>query len=123
MSRQLGIAPCPRCNRAVGTNGNRFKPHATVRLGDEICRMSDQHVFVSGHSSRDYIARAHVIADLADQVQDRDPALVWDYLTALPTEEVQRLLVIALAAVPVDKPVHDVWAWVCDLPAAKAVSA
>lgn len=66
-----------------------------------------------------YETRARIVADLAAQVQDMDPALVWEYLTAMPAVEVQRLLVVALAAVPVDRTLSGMFAWVNDLPDAK----
>ena len=122
MSAPSEIITCHGCGRTVTAFCGRYKRHAVTPNGDDICRMTGQHTPPSGHSDRDYIKRAHLIGDLARQVQDADPALVWDYLTALPATEVQTLLQLALAAVPVDKPIQDVWAWVCDLPKAKAVA-
>ena len=56
------------------------------------------------------------------QVQDSDPQIVWDYLTALPADELQRLLMFALAGVPVDRHIDDIFGWVLELPAARLAS-
>ncbi|WP_268950232.1 hypothetical protein [Mycolicibacterium pulveris] len=41
----------------------------------------------------------------------------------MPANELQRLMMVALAAIPVDRRVEDMFAWVCDLPVAKGVGA
>lgn len=124
MSSTRGIAPCPRCARAVATSADRYVLHSTAPGADgRCCPLSLQHIAIDGHTPTAYVSRAHLVADLAEQVQDADPAIVWEYLTALPAAELQRLLMISLAAVPVDKTVEDIWGWVTELPAAKAVGA
>lgn len=122
--RQKGIAPCTYCGRMVRTDGSRYKRHTTTRRGEEICRMEQQHAPVTGLNASSMVARAHMVADLAQQVQDRDPSIVWDVLTGLPADELQRLTMIALAGIPVeDNKIADIWGWVCDLPEAKAATA
>lgn len=117
MSRSLpGIARCPRCDRTLSTYNGRFGRH---RHGDEYCRMTDQHVPITGETPTDYLSRAHLVTDLAAQVQDADPSIAWDYLTALPAAELQRLTMIALAGIPVDQTVSDIFGWVCELPIAR----
>lgn len=120
-----GIATCPYCDRTVTTDGGRYTFHTITpgkKAESDRCPLADQHVPVTGSAPADYVSRAYLIADLADQVQDRDLAPVWAYLTCLPADELQRLLMITLAAVPAGhRPVSDVWAWVTELPAAKAV--
>ena len=44
---------------------------------------------------------------------------MWDALTALSPAELQRVAVVALAMVDVDRSVPDSLAWVADLPAAR----
>ena len=66
------------------------------------------------------LREAQVIADLANQVQDEDPAIVWEVLTSMPADELQRLLVFALAAIPTDQTVDQMFAWVRQLPVARA---
>jgi hypothetical protein len=117
MSRTLpGIARCPLCDRTMSTYDGRFCRH---RHGEDYCRMSNQHVAITGVTPTDYLSRAHLVADLAFQVQDSDPAIVWDYLTALPGAELQRLTMIALAGIPVDKTVPQIFSWVSELPIAR----
>lgn len=130
MSRDiLGISTCPFCNRAVRTAGNRYGRHSITpgkKPDDQrdTCPLTGQRVPITGDEPSAYVSRAHLVADLADQVQDQDPAIVWHYLTSLPAAEVQRLLVLALAAIPVaDRKVEDIWDWVTELPIAKAVTA
>ena len=124
-----GISTCPHCARGVKTFGGRYVQHAITpgkksAAERDSCPLSGQHVAIAGQGANDYIARAHLVADLADQVQDRDPAIVWHYLTSLPAAEVQRLLVLALAAIPVaDRRVEDIWDWVTELPVAKGATA
>jgi hypothetical protein len=117
MSSQKGIAKCPRCDRMIATDGSRYKQHSLVEGGE--CPMTEQHTPITGFTNQDFLSRGYVVADLAQQVQDRDTRIVWDVLTALPAAEVQRLLMIALAAVPTDKPLTEIFGWVCDLPSAK----
>lgn len=116
---QKGIRTCPMCNRTLATDGGRFSRHTTQYRGDEICRMTEQYAPVLGQSATDYMSRAYMVADLAEQIQDRDTAVVWDVLTAVPAAELQRLLMLALAAVPIDKSLNEIYAWVCDLPASR----
>lgn len=112
---------CPRCGRAISVSGGRFMLHDIAPTArEEHCPMSKQTVPITGVSPIDYYRRASLVADLATQVQDGDPAIVWDYLTALPAEEMQRLLVIALAGIDGDKTINEIWSWVLHLPVARA---
>lgn len=124
MSRSYqGIAVCPRCHRTVSTNGGRYSSHKNLNSDDaNVCELSLMHVpyRADQQSAMDYVGRAHIVANLAATVQDADPAVVWDYITALPPEELQRLMMLALAALPIEQTVAEMWDWVCDLPAAKS---
>ena len=81
--------------------------------------MSDRRVPITGTDDQDYLNRANLLAELAGQVQDEDPHATWDYLTTLPAVELQRLLQLALAAIPVDRKPSELFAWVYDLPASQ----
>lgn len=118
MSR--GIARCAGCGRMVTTCDHRYVNHTAVE-GDthNTCPLSRQHEPITGHTNTDYVSRAHLVTDLACQLRDEDPDLVWQYLTALPADELQRMMVVALAAIPVDRSVGDLYGWVCALPIAK----
>lgn len=119
MSATRGIALCPRCNRTLSTSNGRFGFHSTEPYGDEQCTLSRQHAPIIGDTPAAYVSRAHLVTDLAAQVQDCDPATVWEYLTALPAAELQRLTMIALAAVPIDQSVPEIFSWVTELPIAR----
>jgi hypothetical protein len=81
--------------------------------------MTGQLVPTAGDRPDEYEHRADLVADLAWQVQDADPHQVWDYLTGIDQGELQRLLMVALAVVPVDATVDETFAWVNDLPVAQ----
>lgn len=111
---------CLRCGRVVCVRHGRYAIHRSEHAKLGRCRMSGQLIPVTGMTDHDHERRAHLVADLAWQVQDEDPRHVWAYLTALPAAEVQRLLVFALAAIPVDRRVEDLFGWVANLPSARA---
>ncbi len=80
--------------------------------------MSRQLIPPTGLADAAFHQRAVIVTDLAMQVQDSDPAVVWDYLTCLSAVELQRMLMVALAAVRCDGRLEDIFGWVCELPAA-----
>ena len=118
-----GIAQCPHCKRTISTSYHRYGRHALVKAGTEYCPMSKQRVPITGSTPTAYVSRAHLIGDLATQIRDVDPALVWTYVQHIPADELRRLLMLTLAAIPVDQTVEEMFAWVCELPAAKEISA
>lgn len=115
---------CPSCGRDVSrTSGGRFCAHSIDGQKNNPCFMSRQRAPIVGMTDEDHERRAKFVADLAWRGRDEDPRDVWDYLTVFPPDELQRLLVLALAAFPVDQTIEETFAWVCDLPAARAVEA
>jgi hypothetical protein len=121
MSSRIGIAPCPHCHRTVRTVGGCYEVH-NIGEHTRLCPLSLQHTVITGDSPTAYVSRARLVANLAEQVQDFDPAIVWTYLDALPVNELRRLAMIALAAIPVDQTVEQMFGWVTELPAAKVVA-
>ncbi len=115
----LATAECPACRRQIRVQDGRFNDHSTIPKHQSMCWMSQQHIPVEGLRPVHFVTRARVVADLAYQVQDADPAVVSKYLDALPADEVKRLMVIALAAINTDQTVEDMFGWVCDLPASQ----
>lgn len=121
-------APCPYCGRPTCVKGGLVwvahllpgveKSAAEVAsIGDRYCPMSDQHRAVNGFSFTDHRRRANQVCDLATQVRDRDPSVVWSVLTTIPADELQRLLMVALAGIDVEgRTVDDVYEWVRELP-------
>ena len=114
------IGYCPRCGRMVSLRSSRYQRHSITPGGVDNCPMTNQYELIDGLTDRDHEKRAKVIADLANQVQDEDPAIVWEVLTSMPADELQRLLVFALAAIPTDQTVDQMFAWVRQLPVARA---
>jgi hypothetical protein len=77
------------------------------------------HQPITGLSEAAFESRAHLVANLACQLQDEDPAITFEYLTALPADELQRMLMVALAGIPTDQTIRSIFRWVVDLPAAR----
>ena len=123
MSDHKYLATCPSCGRTVMTCWHRYSLHGVTVDSSERCFMSERRVPITGTSEQNFLARANLVAELAAQVQDQDPHEVWEYLTCLPAVELQRLLQVALAAIPVDRNISDVYDWVLRLPAAREVMA
>lgn len=120
MSHENGIARCPHCRRMVRTNDNRYGLHSRTTDGsNDRCPISHQRTPVSGVGATEYVSRAHLVAQLAVQIHDEDPGVVWDYITAIPESELCRMLMVALAGVPVDLSVADIFSWVSELPAGR----
>lgn len=122
MRNSDGLTTCPHCHRTVRTCNRRYMMH-NVGTYEQVCPMSLQHEPIEGESPMAYVSRAHLVADLACQVQDADPAIVWAYLGALEPNELRRMTMLALATTPVDQTVSEMFRWVTELPAAKGVSA
>lgn len=55
---------------------------------------------------------ADAVLDLACMVRDEDPQLVWDILCRLDRQPLQEMAVICLAAVPVERPKSELFAWI-----------
>lgn len=115
-------ARCPRCGRGIATYGNRFSRHGETVGSSDYCVMSKQPVMPTGTTDADFERRAAIVTDLACQMRDYDTRIIWEYLTATPAVELQRLLMVALAAVPTDQTLRGLFRWVCDLPIARSAA-
>lgn len=100
----------------TATHRGRYKRHS--HNGTQ-CRLSHQNIPRSGDTPTDWEARAKQVTDLAWQLRDCDPTNTWAYLNVLPVEELRRLMITALAAIPCDHNYRDLYTWVTNLPAAK----
>lgn len=118
---------CPYCGRATGGKDGRWTAHLlpgvehsyteVASIGDRYCPMSEQYRAVDGTGFDDHRRRANQVCDLATQVRDADPSVVWSVLTTIPAAELQRLLMVALAGIDVEgRTVDDVYEWVRELP-------
>ena len=111
---------CPRCQREVSICQGKYANHSISPRTRELCRLSKMRVPPTGTSPEDYETRAAIVADLAWQVQDGDPLLTWEYLSGMDSTDRQRLMMVALAGIPLDRgKVDDIFAWVYQLPAAQ----
>ncbi len=117
---ELNTAQCPYCGRTVRTDKGRFGRHAlTAGSWGNTCPLQLEYVPITGLTADAHDRRAELIGHLAWRMKDEDPAAVWRYLTVLPADELQRLLMIALAAIPVDRSMDELFAWVEALPDAR----
>lgn len=114
---------CPKCGRDVKTLDYRYIQHSSTGEVGFPCSLSGMREPLVGDSAAAYLSRAVLVGDLACRLKDEDPAVVWDYLTAVSGNELQKLMVVALAAVPVDKSVGELFEWVSDLPKARETAA
>jgi hypothetical protein len=114
---------CPACGRTISGDRGYYSRHGITPGSSDLCVMSGRRNPICGNSDDDYRARAALVCDLAEELQDRDPAALWDYLTVMPAAEIQRLLVIALAAVDIEgRTVDDIFGWVTRLPVAQVAA-
>jgi hypothetical protein len=118
MKPHNGTGQCPRCARIVSIDTNRWSRHGITRGSNDYCIMSRQPVMPTGTTDHDFERRAAIVTDLACQMRDCDTRIVWDYLTAASTLELQRMMMVALAAIPVDQTLRNTFDWVCELPIA-----
>lgn len=107
---------CPFCGKTVRAKSNTFDHHSSS--GRVTCPLSYQGVPRTGFTEADWEDRAKIVANLAWQLRECDPVLTWTYLTSLPADELQRLLMVALAGIPVDLRLSDIFRWVTQLPVA-----
>lgn len=108
---------CPHCGRIIGSHSRRYSRHL---YGDDYCPLSEQPLPAGGFDPRAYTQRARTVTTLAAQLRDLDPQLVYDYLNAQTRHELIQLAAVAIAAIPTDHCLTDVFAWVTDLPEAAA---
>jgi len=109
---------CAYCGKTLTVGNSRFIEHAGP---NGQCPLSFQKPHPEGLTDPDYRMRMKFVADLAFQVQDADPMVAWHYLTALPADEVQRLLMVALAGIPIDKTVNQIFDDINILPVARQI--
>ncbi len=116
---------CIYCGNQVRSDSGCYPRHSqSPKQRDDMCPLSYQRVPRVGLTERDWEHRAKQVANLAWQLHDCDPAIVWAYLTALPADELQRLTLVALAGIPIEgRTVDDIFDWVTELPTAQRISA
>lgn len=112
----MSTAHCGRCDKWLSVGSDSRYPRHSAASGT--CPLSYQRAPRFGDTDQDWTHRSKVVADLAWQMRDCDPAGVRAYLEALPREELLRTAMVALAGMPVDRPREDIFAWVTELPMA-----
>lgn len=110
---------CPSCGRSVAARTGRYSVHGHQPGSDDYCPLSQQPVPARGLSHDAHRRRAGIVCQLAAQLRDEDPALVHHYIGVQSRDELERLLVVALAAIPTDRTLLEVFEWVTELPAAR----
>lgn len=111
---------CTVCGKQVTARNHRYARH-THRV-NEFCPMSDLPLPASGDSPEAYLHRATIVARLAGLLRDEDPRTVHTYLTTLDRGEIISLAMIAVAGIPHQQRVTEIWSWVCDLPQATVIA-
>lgn len=108
---------CPVCWRGVNIEGEVVAPHHDY-LGQK-CPMSATPVPDRSLREVELEHAAKSVLGMAAELRD-DAAAVWDQIDTAEPREIREWLVIALAAIDIDKPARDLLAWVEQLPIADA---
>lgn len=108
---------CPYCLRDVSGNSNRYTNH-WLSDREQYCPLSSQPIPPVGMGESEHRRRASIACQLAAQLRDQDPAITHAYLAVQERTELERLTVAALAAIPIDRPMSDIYEWVIGLPVA-----
>lgn len=106
---------CPRCSRDIGVSEGRFNKHGINTRSRESCPMSKALTPITGTDPQSWEARAHLVGALAGQLREEDPLTVWEQLTAMPADELQRLALVALVGFPVEAKLSQSMGWAWDL--------
>lgn len=107
---------CPECGRVLDTHNGRYITHSMWALGPE-CPLSRTVVSAAVWAEAPHVARAQTVLHLASLLRDEDPAWVWAHVERTEPAELRRMLMTALAAIPVDQRTRDqLFEWVKELP-------
>lgn len=115
----LNAVECPGCGRMRDTNNGHFVRHADVSIMRE-CPWSQKPI--PRNRSHELARAARTVLNLADQIRDDDPALVWRYLQNLEPAKLRELAMVAIAAVDPGQAIDEAFGWVMELPAARRAS-
>nr|WP_164681201.1 hypothetical protein [Mycobacterium intracellulare] len=108
---------CPVCWRGVTIEGEVVAPHPDY-LGQK-CPMSAKPVPDRSLREVQLEHAANGVLLMAAELRD-DAAAVWAQIDTADPREIREWLIIALAAIDIDKPARDLLAWVENLPVAGA---
>ncbi len=115
---------CAYCGRTVGVSFGWYVKHSIEARSCTPCPLADMPVIpkaVEGiwPTEEDLAVRARLVPRLGQMQQDEDPRLVWTYLSALKPMDLQIMLAAALAIVPTEGRIRDIFAWLYELPEVK----
>lgn len=115
---------CHHCKRPTATtNGRRYLPHRMIANTGDNCPMEYQIAPIRGRDAEAHEQRIDLVLDLAHQIQDADPTLVWTYLASVPADELKLLMMAALCGLDIgSKSRHELFGWLGELPAARCAS-
>lgn len=109
---------CPHCGRRCTIRNHRYSRHHNTH-GD-YCLLSELPAPATGTHADDYQHRATIVARLAALLRDQDTNHTLAWLHTQPRHELVRLMVVALAAIPTEKRLTDIYHWIYQLPAARS---
>lgn len=109
---------CPHCGRPCTIRNHRYSRHHNT-AGD-YCLLADLPAPANGTTPDDYQRRATIVTHLAALLRDQDPAHIHAWLHTQPRHELVRLMVVALAAIPIQQRLTDIYQWIYQLPAARS---
>lgn len=115
---------CAYCGRVVATEYGWYVKHSIEAGGRQSCPLASMPVVptpVDGvwPTEEDLAVRARLVPRLGQMQQDEDPHLVWTYLSTLKPMDLQIMLAAALAIVPTEGRIRDIFAWLYELPDSK----
>jgi hypothetical protein len=106
-----GQVECPQCGRVTQTVRRRYARHSTEKLGP-LCDMSGELVSEDVIEYSRNLHRVDVVLHWAQMLREEDPAALHSWIRHTDRAELEKLLCIALAGVPIDKPKSEVFGWV-----------
>ncbi|MGV0042063.1 DUF7368 family protein [Mycobacterium colombiense] len=108
---------CPVCWRGVNVEGEVVAPHNDY--AGRKCPMAAKPVPTRSLREVQLERAADTVLRMAADLRD-DDRCVWAELDVAQPDQLREWLIIALAAIDIDKPARDLLAWVEQLPIADA---
>lgn len=103
---------CPDCGRMVTTAPpNRFMRHSTYPTGP-LCSQSGRPVTADAVLATAHHRRAEQVMYWAQILRDEDPRRVWSWIKHADRDELNAMMMTALAALDPDKSLAETFGWV-----------
>lgn len=81
----------------------------------EVPEIPAHNPHVSDERAAELEATVKAAVDLSCRLRDENPRITWDALSKLDRQRLQELAVVLLAAVPIDRSITEMFAWVYPL--------